>query len=127
MEGILKPGLHAAWLSTEGRLAGMSFFHFAQSLANAEVNEIQVEGKTCGAVIVIGSEIHACILPWAKGRWFGRKAVRILNRVIEEHGEATTHATTEEGRRFVQALGFEEHNGIYRSTKKWVLNQSSAL
>lgn len=112
-----------AYQSAADRLDGMTFSAFAAGAEPFEVHPVRVNGRMCGAVLVLGSEIHACVLPSARGRWFGRQEAALLNRVIEQYGEATTSATTEDGRRFVERLGFINDNGIYRSTKKWALNR----
>jgi GNAT superfamily N-acetyltransferase len=122
---VEQQALRLAFEATAPRLGGMSFDAFAAGLRDFEVHPVLVRGRLCGAVLVRGPEIHACVLPAARGRWFGREQASLLNRVIEEHGEATTSATTEEGRLFVERLGFVNDNGIYRSHKKWALSQSS--
>lgn len=119
-------GLREAYESAAIRLGAMTFDQFAAAVADMTVHPIFADGKVCGAVLVRGSEIHACVLPWAAGKWFGRRAARVLNAVIDKHGEATTQATTQAGRRFVEALGFIKDGEIYRSTKKWALKQSLA-
>lgn len=104
----------------------MPYEKFVAETAAFAVHAMWSGGRICGALMVQEAEVHACILPWAFGRWFGRRAARVLNAIIDDFGEATTHATTEKGRLFVEALGFRNVDGIYRSNKKWVLNRSSA-
>lgn len=117
-------GLKEAYESAKDRLGDMTLDQFVDQLKDAKCHPMFVNGKVCGAVIVKKNIIHACILPWAKNRWFSKKAARILNRVIDEYGEAVTSATTEEGKKFVERLGFEYDGERYRSKKKWVLKQS---
>lgn len=117
--------LRLAYESAAPRLDGMSFDAFLSGVAGFEVHPVLARGQLAGAVLVRGPEIHACVLPWARGRWFGRAEAALLNRVIDCHGAATTSATTEEGRLFVERLGFVNENGIYRSAKKWALNRFS--
>ena len=117
--------LRLAYESAAQRLDGMSFDASQACVAGFEVHPVMARGRLCGAVLVRGSEIHACVLPWARGRWFGRAQAALLNRVIDAYGAATTSATTEDGRLFVERLGFVNENGIYRSTRKWALNRFS--
>lgn len=97
----------------------MTFEEFEQATSGFEVTPMYVDGKISGAVIVKENHIHACILPEYSGRWFSRKAAKILNRIIEKYGEATTSATTPDGEKFVLGLGFIKDGDIYRSKKKW--------
>lgn len=115
-----------AYQSAAPRLGGMTFPAFAAALSSFEVHPVHARGRLCGAVLVHGKEIHACVMPWARGRWFGRAEAALLNRVIDEYGEATTSATTEQGREFVERLGFIKHGNIYRSSKKWASKAFSA-
>lgn len=104
----------------------MSLAEFVEKTIWFEVHAMRVDGRVCGALLIDGNEIHACIESWAVGKWFGRQAAAILNSVIDYYGEAITRATTGKGVDFVLALGFVKDGEIYRSTKKWVLNRSSA-
>lgn len=97
----------AAYESAKDRLGAMSCADFADALSDAEVHPVIVDGRCAGALVVSGVDVHACVLPWAQGKWLTRKMLRILNRVILDYGFATTSATTEAGERFVRALGFE--------------------
>lgn len=104
----------------------MTFSTFAAAVSSFEIHPVHACGRPCGAVLVHCKEVHACVLPWARGRWFTRKEAELLNRIIDAHGEATTSATTDQGRVFVERLGFIKDGKIYRSSKKWALKQSSA-
>lgn len=88
----------------------------------AEVHDVTVDGKDVGAILVIGAEIHACILPEGFGRWCNRRAVRVLNDVIKRHGYATTSVSdgNESGMRFVERFGFRliETVGAVRRYRK---------
>lgn len=117
--------LRLAYESARGRLDGVTFEQFVEAVADFEVHPAHARGRLCGAVLVRGREMHVEVLPWARGQWFNRQHAALISRVIETHGEATTTATTEEGRRFVERLGFINDNGIYRSTKKWASIRSS--
>lgn len=100
--------IEAAYLSAADRLQGIGVDEFARRVASMDVHPVDVDGRPAGAVIVCGNEVHACVLPEFKGRWFGRRMLVILRCVIEKHGKAITSATTEEGRRFVERLGFKQ-------------------
>ena len=102
----------------------MTFEQFEKLVDGFEIYPQMVDGKCCGALLVSGSEIHACILPWAHGRWMNRSVLRLINQLIDTHGEAATHATTSDGVQFVQALGFTLDGNTYRRKTKWALNQS---
>ncbi len=80
---------------------------------------MQVAGQVAGAVIVKGNEIHACILPWACGRWFMRPQLEILNAVIRKHGNAITAATTPDGKKFIERLGFIPVGDKYERTQQY--------
>ena len=112
-----------AYQSAAPRLDGMTFNAFAAATQSFEVHPVHVGKRPCGAVLVRGTEMHACVQDWARGRWFGRREAALLDRVIEQHGEATTSATTEAGRLFVERLGFINDSGIYRRSKKWASNR----
>jgi hypothetical protein len=103
----------AAYEATKPRLQGLSFEDFTDFLSGAEIEPVKVGGQIIGALVVIGSEIHACIKPEFKGLWMSRKTLAVLRRVIEKHGYATTSATTDEGRAFVQRLGFVQEGDMY--------------
>ena len=105
--------VEAAYMSAADRL-GVSLDDFRDAVKACEVHPVTVSGKTAGAVIVNGSEVHACILPWARGVWFKRPQARILNDIIARFGYATTSATTKAGREFVERLGFQNTPTGYR-------------
>lgn len=85
----------------------ISLSDFSEAIDDSEVLPVVVDGVTAGAVIVKGPEVHACILPWACGRWFTRKWLRVFENLLQENGRLVTSATTEAGERFVSGLGFE--------------------
>lgn len=116
-------GLKEAYESAKERLNGMTFDQFKEAVKDFKVHPMFCGGKLCGAVLVRENNIHACIEPWAEKKWFGRKAGKILNRIIDQYGEAITTATTDKGKQFVERLGFEKDGEIYRGRKKWELKQ----
>jgi hypothetical protein len=121
---VVNEPLHLAYESARDRMPGVTFEQFAAEVAGFDVHPVKARGRLCGAILVRGNEMHPCVMPWAFGYWFGRAEAALLNQIIDTHGEATTTATTEEGRRFIERLGFINDNGIYRSTRKWALNRS---
>ena len=94
-------------MSAVDRLGAVTLVEFREACSHCEVHPVTVRGNIAGAVIVKGAEVHACILPWAHKRWFGRAQARILNGIIRQYGYATTSATTKAGREFVERLGFK--------------------
>ena len=105
--------IEAAYLSATDRLGTMSLREFRAAVAGFEVFPVVVDGKPAGAVFVSGREIHACVQPWAHGRWFQRWALKLLADVIEKHGSAVTTATTDAGRKFVERLGFKPDGAMW--------------
>lgn len=106
--------IRAAYESAADRLNGLSFDDFSRALDRCEVHPVEVLGKTAGAIVVSGAEVHACVLPWARGLWLSKRMLRVLGGVIQKHGYALTTATTEEGRQFVERLGFFPDGPYYK-------------
>ena len=98
----------AAYQSAADRMPGVSLRAFTQALSGADVHPVAVDGECVGAVIVARHEIHACVLPKARGRWFGKRHMRILLGVLQRFGVASTSATTADGVQFVKRLGFRQ-------------------
>lgn len=115
--------IETAYQSAADRMPGVTMEQFMDAIAGFESYPITVRGEIVGALLVKGPEIHACVLAHVKKRWMSRHVLSILNGVIDQYGYAQTVATTDEGARFVEALGFERDGEIYRSTKKWALNR----
>ncbi len=111
--------IEAAYLSAMDRLGPVSLDDFRSAVARCEVHPVEVAGETAGAIVVRGAEVHACVMPWAHGRWFNKAMAGILNSVIRRHGYAYTTATTEAGRRFVQRLGFKPSGDGYRKETRY--------
>lgn len=112
-DGVLERAVRAAYASAAQRMPGVTLEAFRAELEACEVHPVLVDGEPVGAVVVKGPEIHACVLPKARGRWFSRQYARLLAATIAKHGRATTSATTEDGRRFVERLGFVPAAGHY--------------
>jgi hypothetical protein len=86
---------------------------FEDMATRADVLPVVVDGKPAGAVLAIGNEVHACIDPAYRGRWMSKSALRLVDRIIDKFGQAVTQVTTEEGRQFVERLGFEKRGPLY--------------
>ncbi|WEF34856.1 hypothetical protein [Pseudoduganella chitinolytica] len=114
------PGLREAYEASQWDLKGMSYEQFSLALRGTRVEPVMVDGKCCGALVIAGNELHACVQPHVRGRWLSRRVLRLLDAVIAQHGEAVTRVTSDAGRRFVEALGFEKDGELYRSRKQWV-------
>lgn len=115
--------LEAAWESVNTRHP-IGLAMFCESVKDWTVYPVTVDGQVAGAVLTDGPEIHACILPFAHGKWLGRWVLRLINELIEQHGYAQTHASTAVGVEFVTRLGFTPHDDAFRRTTKWALKQS---
>jgi hypothetical protein len=116
-------GLKEAYESAKDRLNGMTLDEFVEETKDFEVTPVYYGGEVIGAILVKERHVHACIKPEFKGKWFGRVAVRIISEIVEKYGEALTSATTEDGIKIVESLGFVKDGDIYRSSKKWALNR----
>ncbi len=100
--------IERAFEAVSPRMPGVSLAAFAKALAGFAVHPVAVDGACVGAVFVRECEIHACVLPSARGRWFGRPQARILDGVLRKYGVASTSATTAQGVEFVNRLGFRQ-------------------
>jgi hypothetical protein len=106
--------LEAAFASLTQRAPSLTYAQFAAQVGAMRVVPVDVDAKPAGAVIVHGDEIHACVLPWARGRWLSKRILRVLADVIREHGRAVTRAATSEGVQFVERLGFvRQPDGVF--------------
>lgn len=109
-----------AYIAVQGRLGGMSLDEFREATKNFEVVPIHYQGEIVGAMLACGKEVHCCVDPSLKGKWFGRVALQLISKIINEHGEAISRATTEDGHQILLAMGFIKDGEIYRSKRKWV-------
>ena len=119
--GIL--GLKEAYESMQDRLQGMTFEQFEKETKDVEVTPVYYSGQVIGAMLVIKNNVHACIKPEFKGKWFGRVALRVISNIIDKYGEAISSATKEDGHKILISLGFIKDGNIYRSKRKWDLKQ----
>ncbi len=102
-----RAALDAAWASVQSR-TDATRAEFDALTDAAAVHPVVVAGQIHGALIVIGAEIHACVVPAAFGLWLHRPALRVLRDIVATYGRATTSVQTgcEAGARFVARLGF---------------------
>lgn len=107
--------IECAYEATKDRLRGMSLAEFTRALDTADIHPVTLGNQCVGAVVQFGNELHACVLSFAKGRWFKRDHFALVRTVLNDHGEVVTSATTPEGERFVRRLGFKQEG------EKWVL------
>ena len=105
---MIERAIMAAFESVKSRAPELQFDVFEAYVSDAEVHPVSVDSKPVGAVIVKGAEIHACVLPEARGLWFTRRLLAVLRDVIAKHGYAVTSATTPDGVAFVRRLGFTQ-------------------
>lgn len=90
-------------------IPGMGFEGFKHKLTDWSVYPVMVCGNLAGAILHKGPEIHACILPEYRSRWFSRAIITdVLDPIIGIYGIATTAVpdTKPWGRDFVERLGF---------------------
>lgn len=113
----MRTGIAEAYASAHSRLSGMTLAEFDKNTQQFAATPLYYLGECRGAMLVLGNEVHACVTP----PWYARQAIRVINDVIDQYGEATTHATTEAGRRMVEKLGFVKDGEIYRRNAKWEL------
>lgn len=87
----------------------MTLEEFEDAIKDFELHPVTVCGEVCGAILVHGAEIHACIKPNGFGRWARRGLIPILQTVIDKYGYATTAVAegNEIGRKFVERMGFK--------------------
>jgi hypothetical protein len=112
-------GVKEAYESAQDRLNGMTLEQFAYLVKDFEVTPVYYSGAVIGAILVKENNVHACIKKEYKGKWFGRVALRIISRIVKEYGEAITSATTPDGIKIVETLGFVKDGEIYRSKRTW--------
>lgn len=82
---------------------------FAESINHYELHPVIVGGKTVGAIMRKGSELHAAVLPTARKRWMTKTVLRFIAETVAEHGKAITKVMPdhEAGHAFALRLGFK--------------------
>ncbi len=109
----IEAAIVAAFKSTAKRVEWMTLDDFRQIIKDAEIEPVRVGGQVVGAIVILGAEIHACILPEFRGLWMSKRTLSTLLRVVQNHGYAKTTATTDEGRYFVKRLGFIREGDVF--------------
>jgi len=106
------------------RMPYVTLDDFRSKTKGFEFLPVAVCGKCVGAIMRRGSELHAAVLPSARGRWIGRRVLAIIAETIGEYGKATTAVMDDHrpGHDFAARLGFERTgnaNGMtfYEKTK----------
>jgi len=99
----------------------MTLNEFFSVTDKCNIVAIKHDSKIVGGMLIYCNEVHCCVDPELKGKWFGRVALRVINEIIDKYGEVISRATTEDGHKILIALGFRQDGEIYRSTKKWAL------
>lgn len=104
--------------------ASVSLAQFMSYCAGWSVVPVDVAGKPVGALLINGPEIHACIVKEAHGLWMSRKVFRVIDQIIDSYGYASSRAQTEAGHKFLERMGFVEHDRdgfviVYRKVKKY--------
>lgn len=89
------------------------FAKFCADLAEFEIVPITHQSEIVGAILRKGPEVHVSVMPHLKGLWMTKGVLRYLRSVIDEHGYAQTGANTEDGKQFVERLGFVREGDKY--------------
>lgn len=97
-----------AHASLNGR-SSISFEEFLLYFHDWKCVPVNVESKPVGALLMNGTEIHACISN-GYGRWGSKSLLRELDAIKKQHGKATTSVATGNkiGEAFVERLGFNK-------------------
>lgn len=101
--------IDAAFRSASKRMPGVSHQEFLRATEDWEVFPLSAVGKICGALLINGAEVHACVEAWAHKRWVSKAVLKKFRDVTEEHGYCLTRVglEMEQGHKFVAQLGFE--------------------
>lgn len=102
---------HVVFEAVKDRLpVGYSFEAFTANLHKYEFLPLTVEGACVGAVMCSGCEVHAAVLPQARGRWFTKRVARWLRALLQLHGKLTTKVLINHapGHAFAARLGFTQ-------------------
>ena len=91
------------------RFTNLTYKQFKNSIKDFDVIDVEIDGELVGAILKNGTELHALVLEKARGRWFGKKALKVINDTIKEHGKATTKVLGDYqmGHDFAIRLGFK--------------------
>ncbi len=91
------------------RMPFVTMDDFLAKTSGFEFLPVTVGGECVGAIMRRGPELHAAVLPSARGRWLGRRALAIIAETIGECGRATTAVMDDHrpGHDFALRLGFK--------------------
>jgi len=92
------------------RLNGMTYPQFQLATMLWEFVPISHQGRTCGAIMKNGMQVHIAIEPESQSKKWLRGVMRKeLSKVIDEYGMAETQVmeSHEVGHRLAKLLGFE--------------------
>lgn len=89
--------------------SGMTLDEFERATSGFEFLPVIVGGECVGAIMRRGSELHAAVVPTARGKWFGRRAMAVITDTVIRFGMATTAVPDGQdvGNAFALRLGFE--------------------
>jgi GNAT superfamily N-acetyltransferase len=93
------------------KIPGLPRELFKRRLVGWHVYPVSVCGELAGAILHKGAEVHACILPEYRGKWYTRKIYKeVLKPIIDSHGKLTTAVPDSKpwGRDFVEKFGFKQ-------------------
>lgn len=98
--------------------ADCSFEQFVSKLHKYAFLPVVLGGICVGAIMQCGREVHAAVLPEAKGRWYTKTVDRWLTAQLAEHGVLTTKVLDghEAGHIFAKRLGFKAVDHIGNTT-----------
>ena len=85
-----------------------TFETFAEKSTRFSFFPVIVNGECVGAIIFSGHDVHAAIMPKARGRWFNKRIARWFNNQLHLYGKLTTKVMTgyRMGHEFAERLGF---------------------
>lgn len=87
----------------------MTFDDFKRMLRDWKIRPVIVEDSLAGMIASKNTEIHACILPEFRGRWFSRHVYKqTILPILKQYGFVTTAVPDDKphGHGFVQKFGF---------------------
>lgn len=87
---------------------GIGFSDFLRSAEKFTFFPVISNGAIVGAYFNRGNEVHAAVMPEARGMWFSKRVVRWINSLLSEYGVLTTKVMADHipGHEFAKRLGF---------------------
>jgi GNAT superfamily N-acetyltransferase len=87
--------------------------HIDQALAEERLRDFEIYGlyapELCGAFVAKDNEVHVCVLPEYRGKWFSRRLFRdMTDERMRKYGRIRTKAIFDdlESNLFIRRLGF---------------------